>query len=151
MTDTQRIDYLEREICEDGPLLLHNTSGSAGATPPIEPSPGGPGARSALTCEKSAAGQLTPAGFCVTCGMCRRHTVNTIADGVDYVAMAKRVAGRILRRAGWERLLVWGWICPKCVKVGCASREYGCEPHTLKSAPTPAKSPVSPGGAPCRG
>ena len=89
--------------------------------------------------------------FRVECGMCQRHSINGVADGIDYLARTKRVAGRILRRQGWGLSAVWGWICPKCVRVGCASRQPDFEPRTLKPVPVETKSPASPGGAPCRG
>ena len=66
-------------------------------------------------------GVLVPS-FGVRCGMCQKHIINGIADGVEYSARTKTAAGRILRRAGWAYVPIWGWICPKCEKVGCGSK-----------------------------
>ena len=116
-----------------GETLLPTTV--ADAPSPAQPSSVKPGAGLALGFrEEKAVGQLIAAGFSVTCGMCRSHTWNTIADGLDYVGTTKRVAGRILRRAGWDKSSIWGWICPRCVKVGCASRQPGFEPHSIKKS-----------------
>ena len=58
-------------------------------------------------------GQLQPS-FSVQCGMCKRHTVQNIADSTTGSAITKTQAKQILERAKWAYTRAWGWICPRC-------------------------------------
>lgn len=62
-------------------------------------------------------GQLAPS-FSVTCGMCKRFTINGIAGAGEGLAGSRTDAARILTGRGWERTRAWGWICSTCAAYG---------------------------------
>ena len=64
-------------------------------------------------------GQLRPS-FSIECGMCKRHSINGIADQITGSAKTKTEAKQILERAKWAFTRAWGWICPKCNQFGSA-------------------------------
>ena len=83
-------------------------------------------------------GQLIPS-FGVECGMCRRHTISTIADSHVGIARTKTEAKRILNRAAWTCTRAWGWICPRCTEFGTAG--VVPEPASHKTPPLKPKEP----------
>jgi hypothetical protein len=83
-------------------------------------------------------GRLIP-NFGVECGMCKRHTISTLADSAVGIARTKTQAKQVLNCAGWYFTRAWGWICPCCNQFSSAG--VVPEPASHKTPPLKPQEP----------